>query len=62
MSSSITIHDVAREAGVSINTVSRALNGQTKGMRRDAAERAGIRATESRSRLPRGSGSAVYTS
>ena len=40
MSSSITIHDVAREAGVSINTVSRALNGQTKGMRRDAAERA----------------------
>lgn len=34
-----TIYDVAAMAGVSINTASRIINGQTKGKRRDAAER-----------------------
>ncbi len=36
----ITIHNVAERAGVSVSTASRILNGGTKGMRRDAAERA----------------------
>jgi LacI family transcriptional regulator len=36
----VTIHEVAREAGVSVSTASRILNGGTKGLRRDAVERA----------------------
>jgi LacI family transcriptional regulator len=36
----VTIHEVASEAGVSVSTASRILNGGTKGVRRDAVERA----------------------
>lgn len=36
----ITIHEVAQKANVSVSTASRILNGGTKGLRRDAAERA----------------------
>ena len=36
----VTIHRVAKRAKVSVSTASRILNGGTKGMRRDAAERA----------------------
>lgn len=36
----VTIYDIANEAGVSIYTAMRALNGTTKGMRRDAKNRA----------------------
>jgi len=39
-SRNVTIRDVAEVAGVSVQIVSRALNGQTKGLRRDAAARA----------------------
>lgn len=35
-----TIYDIAREAGVSSSTVARVLKGNTRGLRRDSAERA----------------------
>lgn len=35
-----TIYDIAREAGVSSSTVARVLRGNTRGLRRDSAERA----------------------
>ena len=37
---SVTIYDIAREAGVSSSTVARVLRGATKGDRKDSAERA----------------------
>ncbi len=44
----VTIREVAEQAGVSVSTASRILNGGTKGLRRDAAARAELVLTAAR--------------